>query len=105
MKSISATKTIKYANLYLGKTKKENLTVKEYFNQQYDRKLNMNFSLLPYAVELPLLSGLIEAIEPGDSFFAAYPQDYNLRNLIAQDQKVEVMSSSLMIYLTNTDAQ
>lgn len=56
MKSTPTTQNVKYTKLSIGKftLEQDNISAKEYLYQQYDKKLNMYFPTLPYAVELPM---------------------------------------------------
>ena len=107
MKSTPTTQNVKYTKLSIGKftLEQDNISAKEYLYQQYDKKLNMYFPTLPYAVELPILDGIAQAIKRNDLFFATYAPGNSQKNLIGYVENVDIQLNSFKLTLTNVDTQ
>lgn len=107
MKSTQATRNVNYTKLSIGKftLEREDIPAREYFYQQYDKKRNMYFPALPYAVELPIIDGIAQAINHNDLFFATYAPGNSQKNLIGYVENVDIQSNSFKLTLTNVDTQ
>lgn len=107
MKSTPTTQNVKYTKLSIGKftLEQDNISAKEYLYQQYDKKLNMYFPTLPYAVELPILDGIPQAINRNDVFFATYVPGYGPKNLYGDVENIDIKSNSFILTLSNVGIQ